>query len=194
LSPVKEPDSTVSAVTIISKHFTERKEIEEGLRILSLTDELTNLNNRRGFMTLAKQQFEMANRLNRELLLISADLDDLKVINDTLGHQEGDHALLDVAVILKDTFRSSDIIARIGGDEFAALQMKNPENNITVTSDRLQQAIARYNRGRDRPYTLSISVGMAVYYPEQPKTLEQLMDEADKKMYEQKKSKNINKK
>ncbi len=194
LSPVKEPDSTVSAVTIISKHFTERKEIEEGLRILSLTDELTNLNNRRGFMTLAKQQFEMANRLNRELLLISADLDDLKVINDTFGHQEGDHALLDVAVILKDTFRSSDIIARIGGDEFAALQMKNPENNITVTSDRLQQAIARHNGGTDRPYTLSISVGTAIYYPEQPKTLEQLMVEADKKMYEQKKSKNINKK
>jgi diguanylate cyclase (GGDEF)-like protein len=193
LSPVKEPDGTVSAVTIVSKQFTEHKEMEEGLRKLSLTDELTNLNNRRGFMTLAKQQFKMANRLNRELLLISADLDDLKIINDTFGHQEGDHALIDVAVILKDTFRSSDIIARIGGDEFAALQMKNPENNITVTCDRLQQAIARYNRGSDRPYTLSISVGTAIYYPEQPKTLEQLMDEADKKMYEQKKTKNVNK-
>ena len=194
LSPVKEPDSTVSAVTIISKHFTERKEMEEGLRKLSLTDELTNLNNRRGFMTLAKQQFKMANRLNRELLLISADLDDLKVINDTFGHQEGDHALIDVAVILKDTFRSSDIIARIGGDEFAALQMKNPENNITATSDRLQEAIARHNGGSDRPYTLSISVGTEIYDPQEPKPLEQLMAEADKKMYAQKKTKNVNKK
>jgi diguanylate cyclase (GGDEF)-like protein/PAS domain S-box-containing protein len=194
LSPVKEPDGTVSAVTVVSKQFTERKEMEKELRKLSLTDELTNLYNRRGFMTLAEQQIKMASRLDRELLLISADLDDLKVINDTFGHQEGDRALIDVAVILKETFRSSDIIARIGGDEFTALQMKNPENNITVISDRLQEAITRHNEGTDRSYTLSISVGTEIYDPQEPKTLDQLMAEADKKMYEQKKAKNVNKK
>jgi diguanylate cyclase (GGDEF)-like protein/PAS domain S-box-containing protein len=194
LSPVKEPDGTVSAVTVVSKQFTERKEMEKELRKLSLTDELTNLYNRRGFMTLAEQQIKMANRLDRELLLISADLDDLKVINDTFGHQEGDRALIDVAVILKETFRSSDIIARIGGDEFTALQMKNPENNITVTCDRLQEAITRHNEGTDRSYTLSISVGTEIYDPQEPKNLDQLMAEADKKMYEQKKTKNVNKK
>jgi diguanylate cyclase (GGDEF)-like protein/PAS domain S-box-containing protein len=192
LSPVKDPDGTVSAVTVVSKHFTERKAMEEELRKLSLTDELTNLYNRRGYMTLAELQIKMANRLDRELLLISADLDDLKVINDTFGHQEGDHALIDVAVILKETFRSSDIIARIGGDEFAALQMKSSENNIAVTSDRLQEAITRHNAEADRPYTLSISVGTEIYDPQEPKTLDQLMAEADKKMYEQKKTKNIN--
>jgi diguanylate cyclase (GGDEF)-like protein len=168
--------------------------MEEELRKLSFTDELTNLYNRRGFMTLAEQQIKMANRLDRELLLISADLDDLKVINDTFGHQEGDRALIDVAVILKDTFRSSDIIARIGGDEFTALQMKSPENNITVTSDRLQEAITRHNEGTDRSYTLSISVGTEIYDPQKPKPLDQLMAVADKKMYEQKKTKNTNKK
>ena len=194
LSPVKELDGTVSAVTVVSKQFTERKEMEEELRKLSLTDELTNLYNRRGFMTLAEQQIKMAYRLDRKLLLISADLDDLKITNDTFGHQEGDRALIDVAVILKNTFRSSDIIARIGGDEFTALQMKNPENNITVTSDRLQEAITRHNEGTDRPYTLSISVGTEIYDPQNPKTLDQLIAVADKKMYEQKKTKNINKK
>jgi diguanylate cyclase (GGDEF)-like protein/PAS domain S-box-containing protein len=192
LSPVKEADSTVSAVTVVSKQFTERKAMEEELRKLSLTDELTNLYNRRGFMTLAEQQIKMANRLNRELLLISADLDDLKVINDTYGHQEGDRALIDIAVILKETFRSSDIIARIGGDEFAALQMKNPDNNITITSSRLQDAVGRHNAETERPYTLSISIGTEIYNPEQPKSLEELLANADGKMYEQKKNKNVN--
>jgi diguanylate cyclase (GGDEF)-like protein/PAS domain S-box-containing protein len=194
LSPVKEPDGTVSAITVVSKHFTERKQMEEELRKLSLTNDLTNLYNRRGFMTLAKQQISVANRLNRELLLISADLDDLKVINDTYGHQEGDRALIDVAVILKNTFRSSDIIARIGGDEFVALQMKNPDNNLTVTSERLQNAVDRHNFEAERPYTLAISIGTEIYNPEQPKSLDQLLANADKKMYEQKKTKNINKK
>jgi len=187
LSPVKEPDSTVSAVTVISKQFTKHKEMEKELRKLSLTDELTDLYNRRGFTTLAEQQIKLAKRLGRELLLISTDLDELKMINDAYGHQEGDRALMDVAAILKETFRSSDIIARLGGDEFAVLQMKNSENNIFVTSDRLQEAIARHNAGTDKPYTLSISMGTTIYYPEQPKALEQLMAEADKKMYEQKK-------
>jgi diguanylate cyclase (GGDEF)-like protein/PAS domain S-box-containing protein len=194
LSPVKEPDGTVSAITVVSKHFTERKQMEEELRKLSLTNELTNLYNRRGFMTLAEQQISIANRLNRELLLISTDLDDLKVINDTYGHQEGDRALIDVAVILKNTFRSSDIIARIGGDEFVALQMKNPDNNLTVTSERLQNAVDRHNFEAERPYTLAISIGTEIYNPEQPKSLDQLLANADKKMYEQKKTKNINKK
>jgi diguanylate cyclase (GGDEF)-like protein/PAS domain S-box-containing protein len=193
LSPVKEPDGIVSAVTVVSKHFTERKEMEEELRKLSLTDELTNLYNRRGFMTMAEQQIKMANRLNRELILISADLDDLKIINDTYGHQEGDRALIDVAVILKVTFRSSDIIARIGGDEFAVLQMKNPENYTTVTRDRLQEAIVSHNAGTDRPYTLSISLGTEIYDPQEPTPLKQLMSVADQKMYEQKKTRNINK-
>jgi diguanylate cyclase (GGDEF)-like protein/PAS domain S-box-containing protein len=187
LSPVKDPDGTVSAVTVVSKHFTERKEMEEELRKLSLTNELTNLYNRRGFMTLAQQQISIANRLNRELLLTSIDLDDLKVINDTYGHQEGDRALIDVAVILKENFRSSDIIARIGGDEFVALQMKNPDNSINVSSERLLDAIDRYNFEKERPYTLSISIGTEIYNPEQPKPLNELLADADKKMYQQKK-------
>ena len=98
-----------------------------------------------------------------------------------------------MAVILKVTFRSSDIIARIGGDEFAVLQMKNPENYTTVTRDRLQEAIVSHNAGTDRPYTLSIRLGTEIYDPQEPTPLKQLMSVADQKMYEQKKTRNINK-
>jgi diguanylate cyclase (GGDEF)-like protein len=164
--------------------------MEEELRQLSITDELTGLYNRRGFVTFGEQQLKLANRLKRELLLITADLDDLKTINDTMGHQEGDQALVVVATILMDTFRSSDIIARIGGDEFVALQMKNPDNSMTISSDRLQETLTNRNLKSQKPYKISLSLGSVVYNPEQPTSLEQLLAEADAKMYEQKKSKN----
>jgi diguanylate cyclase (GGDEF)-like protein/PAS domain S-box-containing protein len=190
LSPVGEDDGTVSAVSIISKQITERKEIEEELRKLSLTDELTGLYNRRGFMTLASQQLKIANRLKRELLLVSSDLDDLKIINDTMGHHEGDQALVNVASIFMDTFRSSDIIARIGGDEFVVLQMKNPEDPLSISTKRLQENLVNHNQQSTKPYDLSLSIGSVIYKPEQPKSLMQILAEADAKMYAQKKIKN----
>jgi len=190
LSPVRNDDGSISAVTVISKQITKQKEMEEELRKLSLTDALTGLYNRRGFLTLAAQQLKVANRLKRELVLISADLDDLKIINDTMGHQEGDKALANVAKILMETFRTSDIIARIGGDEFVALQMMNPDDPPSISTERLQQTLARFNTESQKPYTISISVGTVLYNPDQPKTLDELLTEADTKMYEQKRSKN----
>ncbi len=193
LSPVKDDRGTVSAVMIISKQITERKKMEEELRKLSLTDELTGLYNRRGFVTIASQQIKIASRLKRELMLISADLDDLKIINDTMGHKEGDQALVDIARILQDTFRSSDIIARIGGDEFVILQIKNPdEPYLSASINRLQDDLDSHNAQSGKPYTLSLSLGNVVCSPDNSRTLEQLLAEADARMYEQKKSKQRN--
>ena len=141
-------------------------------------------------MTLATQQIKIANRLKRELLLISTDLDDLKVINDTMGHKEGDQALIDAAAILLETFRSSDIIARVGGDEFVILQIRIPDDSLSVSTDRLHATLAKHNSQSEKPYKLSLSLGSVVYNPIDAKTLDQLLEEADAKMYEQKKSKN----
>ena len=191
LSPVRDKDGTITAVMIISKQISERKKIEEALRKLSLTDELTGVYNRRGFMTLAAQQIKIANRLKRELLLISTDLDDLKVINDTMGHNEGDQALLDAVSILQETFRSSDIIARIGGDEFVILQIRIPDDTLSASIDRLQETLGKHNLQSKKPYKLSLSLGSVVYNPADATSLEQLLAEADVKMYEHKKSKNL---
>lgn len=103
------------------RDITRQKQMEEALRAESVTDDLTGLYNRRGFMTLARQQVLIADRIGERLMLFYADLDDMKAINDRFGHLEGDRALKEVGSMLKVTFRESDIIARIGGDEFAVL-------------------------------------------------------------------------
>lgn len=98
-----------------SMNITDRKQMEEQILAISMTDQLTELHNRRGFLTLAEQHLKLSSRTKMGILLFFADLDGMKWINDTLGHEEGDRALTDVAVILKETFRASDIIARTGG-------------------------------------------------------------------------------
>lgn len=175
--------------TAIIRDITVRKRMEEELRVLSLVDELTGLNNRRGFLTLAGQQLKTANRIKRGMWLIFIDLDELKRINDTFGHQEGDFALIDIAGILKETFRESDISARIGGDEFVVLMMENPEVDADIIRDRLQENLELHNKNRPRSFTISISMGIAYYNPKRPCSIDELLVHADKLMYEQKRGK-----
>jgi two-component system cell cycle response regulator len=86
---------------------------------LALTDELTGLYNRRGFMALAERQLKIGRRSGRGMLLFVMDVDRLKQINDSFGHFEGDRALKRTAEVLEETFRDSDVLARLGGDGFA---------------------------------------------------------------------------
>lgn len=102
----------------------EHARMHERLHTISLHDDLTGLYNRRGFFTLAEHLLKLAKRQQEGLFMLYADLDDLKKINDTLGHQKGDWALIDTANLLKETFRESDIIARIGGDEFVVMPIE----------------------------------------------------------------------
>ncbi len=173
----------------ILRDVTERKHMEEELRSMSLRDELTGLYNRRGFMTLAVQELKMADRLRRGIFILYADLDGLKVINDTLGHEEGDRVIKEAAVILKETFRNSDIIGRIGGDEFVIIPIGTAGDNLDVITSRLQRNIARQNEKIDRQHKLSLSVGVAYYDPEHPVTIDELVTAADSLMYAQKRNK-----
>jgi diguanylate cyclase (GGDEF)-like protein len=156
---------------------------------LSITDPLTGLHNRRGFLALAEQQLKLLRRTKRVMLLFFADLDGLKWINDTLGHEEGDKALIDVASVLNETFRSSDIIARMGGDEFTVLALDPDEINPDIIINRLQERIDNRNNQPNRKYKLSISIGCSSYDPENPSSIDKLMASADHLMYEQKKNK-----
>jgi len=169
--------------------LSEQKRMEEEIRSLSITDPLTGLYNRRGFLTLAEQQLKISNRGEGGMLLFFADLDGLKWINDTLGHEEGDKALIDVAVMFKETFRTSDIIARVGGDEFAILTIDTKGISPEIITTRLQSQINRHNNEVGRRYKISVSMGTAYYDPENPCSLDELMSRADKLMYDQKKRK-----
>jgi diguanylate cyclase (GGDEF)-like protein/PAS domain S-box-containing protein len=187
LSPVINNYGNVEAVTIISKGINERKKIEEKFRTLSMTDELTGLSNRRSFYTLADQQLKLAKRENRGMYLISADLDNLKAINDTYGHLEGDSVLKEIASILEISYRDSDIIARLGGDEFVILFSELPAIDIETLKKRLKANLDSYNSKSTKSYKLSLSMGISRFDPDMPKTLDELLAEADKLMYEMKK-------
>jgi diguanylate cyclase (GGDEF)-like protein/PAS domain S-box-containing protein len=170
----------------IVRDITRRKQVEADLRALSLRDELTGLYNRRGFLTLAEQQLKVANRVRKVMLLMFADLDDMKYINDVFGHQEGDRALIGIGQILKKTFRESDIVARFGGDEFVVLSLETLDSGTEILANRLREHLDYYNRYENRPYELSVSIGISRYDPENPVDLHDLIVNADKMMYEQK--------
>ncbi len=117
----------------------------------------------------------------------------LKQINDTLGHEEGDKALIEAANIFRETFRTSDIIARLGGDEFAILAIDTDEANSGIFTARLQQLIDIWNNQENRKYKLSISMGCSYYDPENACSIDELIARADKLMYEQKQKKKLTK-
>lgn len=188
LSPVKDQEGNVIAVSVISKNVTDIKRMEDEFRKLSLSDELTGLYNRRGFLTLAVQQLKMASRFKGEVCLLYIDLDNLKSINDRFGHKEGDTALIETANILRKTYRESDIIARIGGDEFAVLAVGTTDT-CEELAKRLQENLRDFNRIANREYTLSLSIGIAHCDSENPSSIEELLIQADRAMYEEKRLK-----
>jgi diguanylate cyclase (GGDEF)-like protein len=154
---------------------------------MSITDELTGLYNRRGFLTLSEQQLKLANRDNKKMFMMSADIDYLKLINDHLGHKAGDRALINASNILNETFRESDIMARMGGDEFVVLGMVTPYSGIETLTERLNENLKIHNELADVPLEdISLSFGFAVYDPSQPSSIDELLTNADKLMYEEK--------
>ena len=173
----------------VGMDITDRKKAEEELRALALLDELTGLYNRRGFFTLVEQELKIANRLKKEMLLLYLDVDDLKLINDTFGHHAGDIALIDISYILKETFRESDIIARIGGDEFTVLAIQTDDTNTEILHTRLQDNIKSYNANGKKRFRISLSMGIVSYHPESPRQIPDLLREADTLMYAQKQKK-----
>ncbi|WP_449417434.1 GGDEF domain-containing response regulator [Phormidium nigroviride] len=177
---------------LLEQEIQERLRAEAEVRQLSMTDELTGVYNRRGFFLLANQQLKIAKRTQMSCCLLFADLDGLKKINDSLGHEIGDRILAEAAYILKQTFGDSDIVARLGGDEFVIFI---PACSVDTHNyqTRLQAALDRFNQENARSYQLSMSIGVKECVLDKSISLEQLLVEADELMYEQKRSKGIKK-
>lgn len=188
------------AADFIKKPFTTQEllvrikhaRLQEQLRELSITDELTGLANRRGFFAFAQQQIKMVRRTGERMVLLYADVDNLKTTNDYYGHLAGDRLLTDAAQIFRETFRDSDIIARMGGDEFAVILVRAPEASVQTVNTRLHQRIEEYNSRKVGTPNLSISIGMAIFDPANPKTVDELIREADTRMYAEKERKKSN--
>jgi diguanylate cyclase (GGDEF)-like protein len=168
------------------RYAVERHRAMTELQTMSLTDELTGLHNRRGFATLATQQVAVASRAGTSMMLMFSDLDGLKWVNDNLGHGEGDELLKEAAEILAETFRKSDVIARVGGDEFAVLAVGARPGSGRALLARLRARIEEHNDRPGRRYRVSMSVGTSYFDPDAPRSLDDLMAEADAMMYDQK--------
>jgi len=185
-APIRSADGNFLGVIETSRDITDQKHLEEQLRAMSFTDELTGLYNRRGFFTFGSQQLKIADRLKKHMLMLSIDVDGLKSINDTYGHREGDIALIETADILREVFRESDVIARVGGDEFLVLQMEESPIHTEIILDRLQEKIDFFNAEENPRFTLSLSVGASRYDPLHPCSIEDMRVHADKAMYDMK--------
>ena len=159
--------------------------LERELRHLALTDELTCLYNRRGFFAVATQLLKLAHRKVQTLLLFFCDVDNLKGINDSLGHQAGDLALIRAADALERSFRDADVLARIGGDEFVVMTLEAPSRVEGVLLRRLERNVRKAGASENR-YKLSLSVGVARFDPKRAVSLGELLSQADQAMYEQK--------
>jgi diguanylate cyclase (GGDEF)-like protein len=152
---------------------------------LALTDELTGLSNRRGFMAIAERQLKIGRRTGRGILLFFLDIDGMKEINDSFGHGEGDLALKRVAKALKMTFRDSDVIARLGGDEFAVLAIEASDNSEAVIRSRLAEDLKTVSPGKTR-FTINLSLGAVRINLCSNASIGEWMVRADQAMYEQK--------
>jgi diguanylate cyclase (GGDEF)-like protein len=161
--------------------------LDRELRYLALTDDLTCLFNRRGFLAAATQQIKLARRNAQALLLFFCDVDNLKKINDSYGHQEGDLAIVRTADALEQTFRGSDVLARLGGDEFAILALEATTQFQEVILNRLEKSLKKSN-GNEARYELALSVGVARFDPKCSISLGELLAQADHAMYEQKRA------
>jgi diguanylate cyclase (GGDEF)-like protein len=171
------------------RYAMERQRRQLELRNLSLLDDLTGLNNRRGFLALATHHVKLVARTGTSFLVGFIDLDGLKQINDTFGHQEGNRALVETANILRDSFRQSDILGRFGGDEFVVLVTEAEAEGISVVTARLQDKVQTRNAHPDRRYMLSVSVGLVTSASIDPPDLDRLLQQADSLMYEHKEQK-----
>lgn len=183
-------DAAIGGLVVNSRDITERKQAEEQLaryaaeiQEMSLRDELTGLLNRRGFSVLAEARLKLARRMGLHAVVLAADLDGLKPINDALGHATGDVALIEAARVIETTLRDADIVARLGGDEFAAVAIVNDPADIECLRTRLEEGVRARNREGERPYTLSISVGFAGSLPGAGDSWADLLERADAEMY-----------
>ncbi len=168
------------------RYAIARQEQIASLRDLSQVDYLTGLYNRRGFFALAEGHLKVARRMRRGFVVVCADLDGLKGINDSYGHSEGDQAIVAAANVLRACFRQSDLVARFGGDEFAAVALEATDQTVRTLGERIRHHLGKVNRDNRMPFELSFSVGMSVFDPSSDVDLEGLLAQADQQLYLQK--------
>ena len=174
----------VALLLIRQKEIEDKLQVfNQKLNLLSVRDELSGLYNRRGFFEAATAILGKPENIAEDSLVIFADIDGMKKINDTYGHAEGDVAILTTTHILTSVFRGEDIVARMGGDEFVVLAKTLSESHFTIIQERIARMLQEYNRTSGKPYRLDFSLGHASFGVQKRPNLEELLKIADERLY-----------
>lgn len=185
VTDVSDVEQLIAEITTLRSKVAQLQERVEQLDMLAHEDSLVALPNRRGFMRALERLIDAVARYDEKAALLFVDLDGLKVINDSFGHQAGDEALMQVARMLVGGVRKSDMVARIGGDEFAILLFHADEQSAHETANRLVDMIADSDFMHDgQIMPLSVAIGAAVVQADDAP--EAVLDRADEDMYRQK--------
>lgn len=176
----------VSTAFAVSWRTRCEAELRDSLRKLSLRDELTGLYNRRGLSEISPMLVNRAKRENKRLAVLLMDLDGLKQINDHYGHADGDLAIATFGQALLAGFRETDLVARYGGDEFAALLTLDQDSELSPLLERFQNLLEERSARLERPWTLRTSLGYSLWDPSQGSDLDSHMSKADQALYEDK--------
>ncbi|WP_426335898.1 diguanylate cyclase domain-containing protein [Pseudoduganella sp. R-31] len=169
-----------------AEELQQRDAAVSEMRMLSLTDVLTGLYNRRGFFLQAEQIYKLARRKRTKSAVIFADIDGLKRVNDQLGHEAGDAMIKDAALVFRQSFRHADVVARLGGDEFVAYTLDDEQPGVILA--RIEANLSAFNLMQERPYCVSISAGVVLVDSSANQTLSYYVLLADEQMYAQKRS------
>lgn len=178
-----------SLVTQLETSLNAEQNRNNMLNIISMSDELTGIYNRRGFYIFANHALKAPENKGKSAAVIFADLDNLKKINDTFGHDSGDYAIVSVAGFMKNSLRTSDIVARIGGDEFAAFAICENKDIIQLLPERIKSLAHQQNLASDKPFNVTVSVGIYEVVCSEDANIQQFMDKADAALYLDKKNK-----
>lgn len=176
----------------LKKNIDEIKEKNLILDEISKSDELTQIYNRRGFLTMVQRKISHAANRGKKAFVVYADMNNLKIINDRFGHEEGDYSLRLIADILKEAFDKDSIVGRFGGDEFAAFTYASDDKTAKSIRKSVQEITKQKNEGNGKPYYVSMSVGICEFECGRDMDLKDLMDKADVDLYIEKKHKRSN--
>ncbi len=182
---------TADGVAVTVRDISQRKREEVRLRRASLTDDLTQLYNRRGFLTLADQNLRIARRQGKEVVLLYVDMDEFKQLNDTFGHAEGDRALAAVGRLLRRAVRDCDVVARMGGDEFTIMALDADGAAARLIQRRIEERVALLNASGELATTLSLTIGHTRSRPTDQASLAELLDRADTLLYARKRRRKL---
>jgi diguanylate cyclase (GGDEF)-like protein len=169
----------------LAKSVAANKKLDEMSRI----DPMTGVTNRRGFFMTIREILKNPQNKGKKAAAIYADMDNLKIVNDEFGHDEGDFSIKTIAKILTESFRSSDVIGRMGGDEFAAFAIINQDSHSEKIKERIQNSMKKFNDQSDKPYFVNISIGIHEFIIDDTVDIEQILNKADAELYIEKKEK-----